>query len=303
MSSDAQGTSGGGGGGRRASIGNFFRKVRNSVRGKKTISTPVAPPGESKTAAPAAPAAQTAPAAPPKPSEPVQQPQPPTSHANAADDQLLEVDRTEGADAYWLPRPRNADERDRMRELLIKYGIEIDLEEFVLAKANDYPERVHKPIRQRVYRICHRCNSRFASEKTCTNCRHRRCTKCPRYPQKKLKPQIADPATVGSGGKDSDGRDPGDRGFDDKRDEDKGPEGKESQRTEAKTSAASATTEPAGNTNVRTQAGAVVHGLCHKPKKTKQEVDPELLKAVEARIAQLNLGSAIPLTTLTVTIS
>lgn len=41
---------------------------------------------------------------------------------------------------------------------------------------------VHKPARQRVHRICHRCDTDFAREKVCASCKHQRCKKCPRNP-------------------------------------------------------------------------------------------------------------------------
>ncbi len=45
-------------------------------------------------------------------------------------------------------------------------------------------ERIEKPIRLRVHRCCHRCQSDFGAEKICPNCTHKRCTKCPRYSAK-----------------------------------------------------------------------------------------------------------------------
>lgn len=47
---------------------------------------------------------------------------------------------------------------------------------------------IHRPIRQRVHRKCHRCETEFGSEKVCSNCNHNRCKKCPRDPIKKNKP-------------------------------------------------------------------------------------------------------------------
>lgn len=43
---------------------------------------------------------------------------------------------------------------------------------------------VRKPVRQRVHRKCHRCQTDFAGEKICTNCKHPRCRRCPREPHK-----------------------------------------------------------------------------------------------------------------------
>lgn len=50
------------------------------------------------------------------------------------------------------------------------------------------PDRVHKQIRQRVHRKCHRCQTDFGAVKVCSNCQHNRCKKCPREPSKKNKP-------------------------------------------------------------------------------------------------------------------
>ncbi|PGH05534.1 hypothetical protein GX51_02872 [Blastomyces parvus] len=44
---------------------------------------------------------------------------------------------------------------------------------------------VRKPIRQRVRRTCHRCQTLFIGDATvCTECEHTRCKKCPRDPPK-----------------------------------------------------------------------------------------------------------------------
>jgi hypothetical protein len=47
---------------------------------------------------------------------------------------------------------------------------------------------VHKEVRQRVHRKCHRCDTDFGAEKVCSNCKHNRCKKCPRTPHKSSKP-------------------------------------------------------------------------------------------------------------------
>ena len=41
---------------------------------------------------------------------------------------------------------------------------------------------VHKKIRQRVHRTCHRCQTDFGAEKICIKCKHNRCNKCPHNP-------------------------------------------------------------------------------------------------------------------------
>ncbi|CAL3962951.1 unnamed protein product [Diplocarpon coronariae] len=45
--------------------------------------------------------------------------------------------------------------------------------------------RIEKPIRLRVHRACHVCNTSFGSNKTCAQCQHVRCKACPRSPYKK----------------------------------------------------------------------------------------------------------------------
>jgi hypothetical protein len=46
-------------------------------------------------------------------------------------------------------------------------------------------KRVTKPIRMRVRRTCHRCQTTFGPNKVCVNCQHARCKKCPRHPPAK----------------------------------------------------------------------------------------------------------------------
>ncbi|KGO65262.1 Zinc finger, FYVE/PHD-type [Penicillium italicum] len=70
---------------------------------------------------------------------------------------------------------------ERARTLFAKYGLTVDTSEW---KTSPDPQltRVTKPIRMRVRRTCHRCDTTFGAEKVCINCQHTRCTKCPRYP-------------------------------------------------------------------------------------------------------------------------
>ncbi|KAJ5952293.1 uncharacterized protein N7479_010706 [Penicillium vulpinum] len=72
-------------------------------------------------------------------------------------------------------------QREKARALFAKYGLAIDTSEW---KTPTDPKitRVTKPIRMRVHRTCHRCETTFGAEKICINCQHTRCTKCPRYP-------------------------------------------------------------------------------------------------------------------------
>ena len=65
-----------------------------------------------------------------------------------------------------------------------------------MTNTQQFPDRIHKPIRMRVHRTCHRCKTTFGPDKTCPGCQHRRCTKCPRYPVKKPKKQKAEASTA-----------------------------------------------------------------------------------------------------------
>jgi len=47
--------------------------------------------------------------------------------------------------------------------------------------------RVEKPIRMRIHRTCHKCQTTFGGNKICVTCEHPRCSQCPRYPVKKAK--------------------------------------------------------------------------------------------------------------------
>lgn len=47
--------------------------------------------------------------------------------------------------------------------------------------------RIEKPIRMRIHRTCHVCDTTFGSNKVCAKCEHVRCKQCPRYPVKKDK--------------------------------------------------------------------------------------------------------------------
>ncbi|KAF3207011.1 hypothetical protein TWF106_008861 [Orbilia oligospora] len=70
------------------------------------------------------------------------------------------------------------------RQLAEKHGIEIP-EDWPYAARPPAGERVEKPIRMRVRRYCHVCQTAFGSEKTCPSCAHKRCVECPRSPPSK----------------------------------------------------------------------------------------------------------------------
>jgi hypothetical protein len=72
-------------------------------------------------------------------------------------------------------------QHEKARILFAKYGLTLNLG--VCQTPTDLKlTRVTKPIRMRVRRTCHRCETTFGAEKVCINCSHTRCTKCPRFP-------------------------------------------------------------------------------------------------------------------------
>ncbi|CAI7623668.1 unnamed protein product [Penicillium glandicola] len=72
-------------------------------------------------------------------------------------------------------------QHEKARALFAKYGLTVDTSEWKTPPDLQIT-RVTKPIRMRVRRTCHRCETTFGADKVCVNCQHTRCTKCPRYP-------------------------------------------------------------------------------------------------------------------------
>ncbi|KAE8146796.1 hypothetical protein BDV25DRAFT_161691 [Aspergillus avenaceus] len=75
-------------------------------------------------------------------------------------------------------------QEEKARALFAKYGLTLEPGEW-RTTTDTAVQRVVKPIRMRVRRTCHRCQTTFGPDKLCTNCQHVRCTKCPRYPPAK----------------------------------------------------------------------------------------------------------------------
>ncbi|KAL8897986.1 MAG: hypothetical protein Q9207_006927 [Kuettlingeria erythrocarpa] len=77
-------------------------------------------------------------------------------------------------------------QEERARALFAKYGLTLEPGEWTSPIKPD-AERVEKKIRIRVHRSCHHCQAMFGPDKVCSNCKHNRCKKCPRFPAKKNK--------------------------------------------------------------------------------------------------------------------
>ena len=75
----------------------------------------------------------------------------------------------------------SAVQQEKARALFAKYGLTLEPGEWQ-SPTDLQLTRVTKPIRMRVHRTCHRCQTTFGPDKVCVNCQHTRCKKCPRFP-------------------------------------------------------------------------------------------------------------------------
>ncbi|KAF2459239.1 hypothetical protein BDY21DRAFT_203937 [Lineolata rhizophorae] len=148
---------------RRRSIGMYVKRMKTILRrdsSSKNVSTVAGEQAESKPAASAsAPAAQPAPAT-----------------------------TTTKPTSSTQPYSRSETQEERARKLFAKYGLTLESSEWIsTGMSATNAQRVQKPIRMRIHRTCHRCQTMFGPERECVNCHHKRCKKCPRYPQKRSK--------------------------------------------------------------------------------------------------------------------
>ncbi|KAF2129673.1 hypothetical protein P153DRAFT_23862 [Dothidotthia symphoricarpi CBS 119687] len=89
------------------------------------------------------------------------------------------------------PLDRTTMQQQRAHLLFTKYSLNLESHELIsLPVPAPYIQRVEKPIRMRIHRSCHQCGTSYGSLKTCPQCTHKRCKKCPRYPNKKNPPPL-----------------------------------------------------------------------------------------------------------------
>ncbi|KAK4208441.1 hypothetical protein QBC37DRAFT_70976 [Rhypophila decipiens] len=79
--------------------------------------------------------------------------------------------------------PRAQIFEERAKKLGELYGLELKPSEW--HKSEGHALRVEKPIRMRVHRKCHLCDTSFGLGKECPKCKHVRCKQCPRVPPKR----------------------------------------------------------------------------------------------------------------------
>ena len=105
-------------------------------------------------------------------------------------------DKTEAEKLEKRVASRAALQQEKARALFEKYGLTLEPHEWATPSTADRVERVQKPIRMRVHRTCHRCQTTFGVDKVCVQCGHKRCKTCPRYPVKKPKHAQQEPGKV-----------------------------------------------------------------------------------------------------------
>lgn len=79
--------------------------------------------------------------------------------------------------------PRSQIFAERAKKLGELYGLELKPSEW--HSTEGHALRVEKPIRMRVHRKCHVCETSFGLGKECPKCKHPRCKQCPRVPPKR----------------------------------------------------------------------------------------------------------------------
>ncbi|PGH26916.1 hypothetical protein AJ80_01297 [Polytolypa hystricis UAMH7299] len=155
-------------------ITKYMRRMKTVLRGTRSNRASVSSLGEilgesSKSKTPAKPASTSA--------------KPAASTQNKTTAIATATTTTEPQVHNW-----RAMQQERARALFAKYGLTLEPGEWITqAPADRSVQRVEKPIRMRVRRVCHNCTATFGADKVCSSCQHVRCKKCFRYPPAKPK--------------------------------------------------------------------------------------------------------------------
>lgn len=78
---------------------------------------------------------------------------------------------------------------ERARRLGERFGVSI--QPSAVYPAEEYALRIDKPIRMRVRRQCHMCQSGFGAAKECPGCKHTFCEQCSRHPPYRNEEELA----------------------------------------------------------------------------------------------------------------
>ncbi|KAJ5065148.1 hypothetical protein J3E72DRAFT_235443 [Bipolaris maydis] len=164
----------------KSGLGKYVKRMSTVFkRDRASKSQPPAPAPDAPSSSAAAAAPQQQPQPPPQPQQQEQQPSPASPPPQQQQQENPPAPAAKSLD-------RNAMQQERARALFAKYGLTLESHEWIAAPGPMPPlQRVEKPIRMRVHRTCHRCGTLYGADRTCVQCEHRRCKKCPRFPKKK----------------------------------------------------------------------------------------------------------------------
>ncbi|KAI1432807.1 hypothetical protein GGR50DRAFT_688709 [Xylaria sp. CBS 124048] len=81
------------------------------------------------------------------------------------------------------PIPRIQIHEERAKKLGARFGLEIKPSEWHSSEGEVL--RVDKPVRMRIHRKCHQCQSPFGAGNVCHSCQHTRCKQCSQNPSKR----------------------------------------------------------------------------------------------------------------------
>jgi hypothetical protein len=74
---------------------------------------------------------------------------------------------------------------ERLQRIACHYNLPMPSNYITYSEPEKERPRVHRPIRMRIHRSCHRCNTMFAGARVCVNCQHRACSLCQSMPRQR----------------------------------------------------------------------------------------------------------------------
>ncbi|KAK0276445.1 hypothetical protein LTS00_014581 [Friedmanniomyces endolithicus] len=77
-------------------------------------------------------------------------------------------------------------DHDRAKAMFTRHGFAYEPRRQSSEEPAPKFRRVERPIRVRLHYRCHECQGRFAADKSCTKCGHRRCADCVRQPGQRV---------------------------------------------------------------------------------------------------------------------
>ncbi|KAI8942381.1 hypothetical protein NX059_000456 [Plenodomus lindquistii] len=180
---------------RRMGLGKYVKRMSSVFKREKSSKSLVGvgatpPPAPSASASSSSSSSVPRAAAPAAPAAAAQDGQPPPVTEAQVDPSTAPPAQPTTSSTSTAPPTKQLDrhamQQERARALFAKYGLTLEAHDWITPSApNPTVQRVEKAIRMRVHRSCHRCGTMYGTDKTCQQCEHKRCKKCPRYPKKK----------------------------------------------------------------------------------------------------------------------